>query len=148
MLWNLEPTIKGPWFSYPCLFLCLFPFMLPLLCGLTSSAHKNMIAIHYVPHNTIIAHTPCHFHILEWSVHFQLHFFIKYVLEFLLIIELKCVYKTMCDMWVKSTFGYINKEIVVCVFTKMWGWNLKPPHIQWGHKEIANSQSKIEVGSE
>jgi hypothetical protein len=75
-------------------------------------------------------------------------FLYKICSRVLWITELKCVYKTMCDMWIKSTFGYINKESVICVFTKMWGWNFKPPHIQWGDKEFANSQSKIGVGSE
>jgi hypothetical protein len=58
------------------------------------------------------------------------------------------VYKTICDIWVRFSLGYINKESAVCVFTKMWnelkmwGWNLKPSHIQWGHKEMENNQVK------
>jgi hypothetical protein len=113
------------------LYVCFLLF-LPLLCGLIPSAHKNITVIQCVSHSTKIAHTPCHLHILEWSVCFQLHFSVKSVLELLWRIELKCVEKTMCDVWVKSALRYISKESAVCVFTKMWkkprmwGWN---PHI-------------------
>ncbi len=64
------------------LYVC-FLLLLPLLCGLTPSAHKNVTVIYGVPHSTIITHTPCHLHILEWSVCFQLHFSVKSVLELL-----------------------------------------------------------------
>lgn len=126
------------------LYVC-FLLLFPLLCGLTPSAHKNITMFHCVPHSTTIAHIPCYLHILEWSMRFQLHFSIKFVLEFLWRIEFKSVYKTMCDMWMRSTLGYISKDNVIFVFTKMWneprmwGWNLKPSCIQWGHKGMANS---------
>jgi hypothetical protein len=79
------------------IFIC-FLLLLPLLCGLTPSAHKNITVIHCVPHSSMIAHTPCQCHILEWSVCFQLHFSVKSVMELLWRIQLKCVYKTMCDV--------------------------------------------------
>jgi hypothetical protein len=122
-------------------FYVYFLLLLFMLRGLTPSTHENITMLHCVPHSTTIAHIPCHPHILEWSMRFLLHLFIKFILEFLWRIELKCVYKTMCDMWMKSTLGYISKDNVTCVFTKMWneprmwGWNLKPSHIQWGTKK-------------
>jgi hypothetical protein len=83
-VWNQQQKSLG-YVILVSLYVC-FLLMFPLLCGMTPFAHKNIIVIYCVPHNTIIAHTPCHFHILEWFVCFQLHFSIKFV------------NKTMCDM--------------------------------------------------
>jgi hypothetical protein len=87
------------------LYVC-FLLLLPLLCGMTPPTHKNIIVIHCVPHNTYsmsLSH-------IEMVCALPVTFLCKIYFR-IWRIELKCVYKTMCDMWMRSALVTLIKKV-------------------------------------
>ncbi len=145
MLQSLEPTTEQPWFSYPCLSLCLLPFIAP------SAMWSNTICTQEHNSDPLCATYSMSLTHIGMVCVLPVAFLCKICSGALMKNWTKmCVQDNVMCEW--NLLCYISKESAVCVFTKMWKkprmWGWSPRIFNEDIKEMADSPVKYRWESE